>query len=201
VFGDIRKPHQINDCAKRARAPKPSAPSRFANWILDRSSPPRAQHTLNLIIIANPPTRADAQVHNRSFSYTYASVQRGVAQPGSAPALGDQGSQYRTKILADFPARFLLEFGQRGVAQPGSAPALGAGGPRFESGHPDHHHFIRLHGGFFLPCISACEFPLVAQRGVAQPPSARVHSSCGTRKPPGQCTEPPQLPLSTPSPS
>jgi hypothetical protein len=56
------------------------------------------------------------------------------------------------KILADFPARFLLEFGQRGVAQPGSAPALGAGGPRFESGHPDHHLFIRHHGGFsFAP--------------------------------------------------
>jgi hypothetical protein len=78
-------------------------------------------------------------------------VHRGVAQPGSAPALGDQGSQYGMKILADFPARFLLEFGQRGVAQPGSAPALGAGGPRFESGHPDHHLFIRRHGGFFVP--------------------------------------------------
>jgi hypothetical protein len=45
----------------------------------------------------------------------------------------------------------LLDFILRGVAQPGSAPALGAGGPRFESGHPDHHLFIRRHGGFFLP--------------------------------------------------
>jgi hypothetical protein len=30
---------------------------------------------------------------------------------------------------------------------------MGAGGPRFESGHPDHHLFIRRHGGFFLPCV------------------------------------------------
>ena len=29
----------------------------------------------------------------------------------------------------------------------------GEGGPEFKSGHPDHHLFIRRHGGFFLPSV------------------------------------------------
>ena len=107
-----------------------------------------------------------------------------MAQSGSAPALGDQGSQYRTKIRPGFSVSILLEFGQRGVAQSGSAPALGAGGPRFESGHPDHHILIRLHGGSFMPAVkresSARNVRIVVTDwGVTQPGIARRSSPPG----------------------
>ena len=72
-------------------------------------------------------------------------IERGVAQPGSAPVLGTGGRRFES-CRPDSISLSLkpLAKHKRGVAQPGSAPVLGTGGRRFESCRPDTRKLRRV---------------------------------------------------------